>query len=368
MSSDAQEKRARLLGELAREMQQLNGLSASFFRAVAARIGVTATDMQVIESLASTGPMTAGQLAELTGLTTGAITGMLNRLEEAGLVRRERDPQDGRKVIVQLNPDTDRIRGVGSLFESIGKVWEEQTAHYDDEQIAFLVDFLKRSNAAGRQELALLREGPRNEEGNFSAPLGDLAGGQLVVSGAVRLTVRAGDEMADLYQARFEGPVPEVKAKDGVVTLRYPRRLRALVGLDRNSAAEVTLNASIPWQIKITGGGSLVNVELEGLDLAGLEIAGGGSMIDVELPQPSGLVPVQVSGGASQITIRRPADVAARVHLKGRASAFIFDDQLLTSMRNDARLQSPGYDTADRRYDIEIDSGASMVTILTRQG
>ncbi|HLI06811.1 MAG TPA: MarR family transcriptional regulator [Ktedonobacteraceae bacterium] len=53
--------------------------------------------MQVIDILDSTGTVTAGQLADLTGLTTGAITGMLNRLEEAGLVRRERDPNDGRR-------------------------------------------------------------------------------------------------------------------------------------------------------------------------------------------------------------------------------------------------------------------------------
>ena len=102
MSSGSQEKRAELLQELAREIRQFSGLGASLFRAAAARTGMTVTDMQVIDLLDSNGPMTAGQLADLTGLTTGAITGMLNRLEEAGLVRRERDPEDGRRVIVQL--------------------------------------------------------------------------------------------------------------------------------------------------------------------------------------------------------------------------------------------------------------------------
>ena len=83
----------RLLEELARELRQFTGLGASFFRAAATRTGMTVTDMQVIDILDSAGPTTAGQLADLTGLTTGAITGMLNRLEEAGLVRRERDPE-----------------------------------------------------------------------------------------------------------------------------------------------------------------------------------------------------------------------------------------------------------------------------------
>src|SRR5262252_5851511 len=107
MSSGSQEKRAEELGELARELRQFHGLSASFYRAAATRIGMTVTDMQVIDLLESTGPATAGQLAELTGLTTGAITGMLNRLEETGLVRRERDPNDGRRVIVRLAQSKD---------------------------------------------------------------------------------------------------------------------------------------------------------------------------------------------------------------------------------------------------------------------
>lgn len=361
MPSDSQNSRAALLAELAHELQQYNGLSASFFRAAAARIGVTVTDMQVIESLASSGPMSAGQLAELTGLTTGAITGMLNRLEEAGLVRRERDPEDGRRVIVQLATDTDRIRGIGPIFEMIGKAWEEQTAHYDDAQIAFLVDFLKRGNAVARQELAWLREGPQSEEGAYSAPLGDLASGRLVLSGVPKLTVRARSDITDLYHAHFEGPVPEVKANGGLVSIRYPRRL--LPTIREKRAAEVALNASIPWHIEITGGGTLVNATLEGLDLAGLEITGGGSIIDVKLPTPSGVVPVRISGGGSQITIRRPADVATRVHLKGMGSMFVFDDQ--SNIGSGMRLQSPAYDTAERRYDIEVTSSGSMVTIST---
>ncbi len=240
LSSGSQEKRAQVLGELARELRQFTGLGASFFRAAAARIGITVTDMQVIDVLNLTGPMTAGQLADLTGLTTGAITGMLNRLEEAGLVRRERDPSDGRRVIVRLVPDKDEMQKIDSIFDSLGDAWDEMASHYDDELLAFLLEFLKRSNALSRKEIVRLREAPEGEGGLFSAPLGDLESGRLVVSsGLSRLTVRAGDVKAALYQARFEGPMPDVKAKDGVVTIRYPRRLWVLGGEQR--AAEVTL-------------------------------------------------------------------------------------------------------------------------------
>lgn len=360
MSSGSQAKRARLLGELAQEMRQRNGLSASFVRAAAARIGVTVTDMEVIESLTSTGPMTAGQLAALTGLTTGAITGMLNRLEEAGYVRRERDPEDARRVIVRLSPDTDHMRGLGPAFDSIGKAWEEQVAQYDDEQIAFLIDFLKRSNTVTRQEIQWLREAPEGKEGIFSAPLGDLASGQLIVSRAARLSVRANAEMAEIYQARFEGPAPDVKAEEGTITIRYPRRL----GWGwKQLAAEVTLNAAIPWQIIVKGGAAMIVGELGGLDLAGLEAKGGMSMIRLELPEPSGVVPIRISGGASEVVVRRPAGVAARAHLAGWVSTFVFDDQTFSNMGNDVRLQSSDYEAASRRYEIEVASSASMVTI-----
>jgi DNA-binding MarR family transcriptional regulator len=362
LSRDTQEKRAELLRELARELRQLNAFGASFFRAAAARIGMTVTDLQVIDILDSAGPATAGQLAELTGLTTGAITGMLNRLEEAGLVHRERDPEDGRRVIVRLAPGTDTLREINALFDAVARAWDEITSRYDDEQIAFLLEFLQRGSALSSKELARLREAPRDEEGLYAAPLGTIESGRLVVpAGISRLTLRAGADMAELYQARFEGSVPDVKTKDGVVTIRYPRRLWLLGG--GQGTAEITLSAAIPWRIEIQGGASEITAELGGLNLAGLEMKGGMSMIRLELPVPSGVVPIRISGGASTMTVRRPVGVPARVHLKGWASAFVFDDQRFSYLGNDVRLQSPDYDATTAGYDIEVAGSASMVTI-----
>ncbi|HLZ59345.1 MAG TPA: MarR family winged helix-turn-helix transcriptional regulator [Ktedonosporobacter sp.] len=362
MSRGSQEKHEEVLGELTRELRQFTGLAASFFRAAATRIGMTVTDMQVMDLLTHSGPSTAGQLADLTGLTTGAITGMLNRLEEAGLVRRERDPNDGRRVIVQLARGKDERQEIGPIFANIEKAWDEMASDYDDEQIAFLLEFLKRSNAISRKEVVRLREAPEGEGGIYTAALGELKSGRLVVSSGIsRMTLRAGKGMTELYQASFEGPAPDVKAKEGVVTIRYPRRLWALVGEQR--AAEVTLNAAIPWQVVIQGGAAEITAELGGLNLAGMEVKGGLSSIRLELPAPEGAVPIRISGGASEITIRRPAGVAARVHLKGWASHFIFDDQTFSDLGNDVRLQSPGFDLIAPYYDIEVASSVSAVTI-----
>ena len=116
------------------------------------------------------------------GLTTGTFTAILNRLEKAGLVRRERDPNDGRRVIVRLAKGADGGQEMDPLFASLGKAWEEMAAQYDDEQKAFLLEFLQRSNALAREEIARLREVPADDEGVFSAPLGDLERARLVVS------------------------------------------------------------------------------------------------------------------------------------------------------------------------------------------
>src|SRR5258707_4823819 len=261
LSSGSQKKQTEVLGELARELRQCSGLGASFFRAAAARLEMTDTDMQVIDLLESTGEASAGILADLMGLTTGTFTGILNRLEKAGLVHRDRDPNDGRRVIVKLERDQDEMHEVSSLFASRGHAWEELASHYDDYQRAFLLPLLERSNALARQEIARLREASAGKEGMFSAPLADLESARLVFpSGAFRLTLRTTEGMAELYQARFEGPVPEVKAKDGIVTISYPRRLLGLGGQQR--AAEVTLSRAIPWQIVIQGGASEITAEL----------------------------------------------------------------------------------------------------------
>jgi len=113
----------------------------------------------------------------------------------------------------------------------------------------------------------------------------------------------------------------------------------------------------------IQGGASDVTAELGGLDLAGLEVKGGLSMIRLELPTPSSVVPIRISGGASDVTVRRPAGVAARVHLKGWASFFVFDDQTFSAVGNDVRLQNPGFELTAPYYDIEVVGSASMVTI-----
>jgi len=272
----------------------------------------------------------------------------------------------------RLKPQARPIGEVWSAFEDsqvrggsqAGRTVRELASQYDEVQLASILDFLKRSNALSRLELVRLRTAPQDEEGDYSSPLGDLTSARLVIpAGVSTLSLRAIREMKELYQAHFEGVAPTVSSKDGVVTIRYPRRLWILGGMQ--GTAQVTLNAALPWWIAIQGGASDITADLTGLDLSGLEVKGGMSMISVQLPIPTGLVPIHLSGGASTVTVKRPADVPARVHLKGWASQLEFDQQSFSNLGSDVRLQSPDYEGTTPGYDIEIASSVSMIIITT---
>jgi len=107
-------------------------------------VGVNPTDLGSLCLLLLHGPAPAGRLAELTGLTTGAVTAVIDRLEKGGFVHRAVDPTDRRKVIV--TPDAERVdRDVFPHFPSLQRARVE--AFYDDFSIAelsLITEFLSR--------------------------------------------------------------------------------------------------------------------------------------------------------------------------------------------------------------------------------
>ena len=98
--------RASLLGELEEAMRRSSAQGVLYGQAVANVAGIANSDLECMDILYLEGRVTAGRLAEVTGLTTGAITGVVDRLEKAGLVRRERDETDRRKVFIAVVPET----------------------------------------------------------------------------------------------------------------------------------------------------------------------------------------------------------------------------------------------------------------------
>jgi DNA-binding MarR family transcriptional regulator len=114
-----------------------------FDEAAAAYVGINRTDARCVDLIDRAGRMTAGQLATAAHLTSGAVTAVLDRLEEAGLVRRVRDPGDRRRVLVEVTPELAAVSApiYGPLVEE-GVGW---IAKYSDDQLETILDFMERN-------------------------------------------------------------------------------------------------------------------------------------------------------------------------------------------------------------------------------
>src|SRR6202035_5818780 len=121
-------------------------------QAAADRVGINATDLNCLNILSFGGEMTAGDLAKATGLTTASITGVADRLEEAGFVRRERDPRDRRRVVIRLVLER-ALRDVASVFLPMMRDWQQMAARYSDDELRLIVDFYDRMEEVLRGDL-----------------------------------------------------------------------------------------------------------------------------------------------------------------------------------------------------------------------
>ncbi|MBO0698575.1 MAG: MarR family transcriptional regulator [Zavarzinella sp.] len=147
--------RAELVRAMLAAGRQMSTGAIMLHQAVADRLGLHPTDHKCADLLCMNGPLTAGELAERTGLTTGAITGVIDRLESAGYVRREADPADRRRVVVQVIPKS--LRQVGRLFEPLAAGMAELCARYTDRELATILDFMNRSREVAHREMLRLR-------------------------------------------------------------------------------------------------------------------------------------------------------------------------------------------------------------------
>ncbi|MBT2210786.1 MarR family winged helix-turn-helix transcriptional regulator [Actinomadura sp. NEAU-AAG7] len=139
-------ERARMADELQMETQRGTMFTVLLHHATASKAGMNVTDAQCVNALSLDGPQTPGQLAQLMGITTGgAITAVIDRLEKAGYVRRTRDPDDRRRVIVE--PVEENLARFGRYFAPIGRHSQERLEGYSDEQIAFLLEWIRANNA-----------------------------------------------------------------------------------------------------------------------------------------------------------------------------------------------------------------------------
>ncbi|HEX8032379.1 MAG TPA: MarR family transcriptional regulator [Ktedonobacterales bacterium] len=118
-------------------------MAVFFHGVIAEQVGLGATEEKALYLLSQRGPLTAGEIAQLTGLTTPSVTSLIDRLEGKGFVRRVRDTHDRRRVIVERNEE--RLADLMRLFSSLQERYTDLLETYSDDQLAVIADFLTRS-------------------------------------------------------------------------------------------------------------------------------------------------------------------------------------------------------------------------------
>lgn len=138
--------------------RDLATVSVMFNHAVAQRLGLGAPEWRCVELLSRLGPVPASRLAQLSGLSGAAITGIVDRLERTGHVRREADPDDRRKVIVARVPHPEFDQQVRGLFARFRRSFLALNADYTDRQLALVGDYLGRLTEILRDGTQALHE------------------------------------------------------------------------------------------------------------------------------------------------------------------------------------------------------------------
>ncbi|RDI65946.1 MarR family winged helix-turn-helix transcriptional regulator [Nocardia pseudobrasiliensis] len=144
------------LGERLTLAAQRNATDAVMLhQAIADRVGLHVTDLRCLNLLRLSGPATAGELAARTGLTTGAVTRMIDRLLAAKFVRREHDSLDRRRVIITAAED--RLPEIARHYEPLAREFGKLMTGYTTEQLELLLDVFDRLHETSQRVAAAIR-------------------------------------------------------------------------------------------------------------------------------------------------------------------------------------------------------------------
>lgn len=132
-----------IIDEILELLREQSTQTVLFHAFIAEQLGLNTTDHKALDLIAKASEMTAGKLAEMTGLTTGAVTGVIDRLEKAGFVRRAFDPNDRRRIIIQFIPET--AEKIFSVFAPMHQQTNALLESYSEQELAVIHDFMRRA-------------------------------------------------------------------------------------------------------------------------------------------------------------------------------------------------------------------------------
>lgn len=362
--SSAADRRAELVDRIRRAFGRNSLANQLMNQAVAERLGLNLTDFSALMMLGDRGPMAASQIGEATGLSSGAVTGVIDRLERAGWVVRESDPGDRRRVVVRAKME--RKGEIEELYRPLTEAGMARTADASEEKLEFIVGFLNGTAQMWEEHAARLAQGRSGGAGEDASTLSAALGGRkearlVVKGGAALVTICGGAPEGRLYLAAFEGETPRFKLDDHTLKVAVARPRPT----ERGPRGTLALAEGVEWELQLKGGGARLKLDLERLVVASLELSGGVSDVAVSLPRPSGRRPVKVSGGASNLTVTRPRGVGVRLRLTGGAAKVVLDAQRLGAAGGDTRLESEEYADGGDAWDIDVSGGASSLTVTS---
>lgn len=158
-ASSDRPNRAELIGTFMEEISRMSTWAVMFHQAASLRMGLNPTDGKCVGVLRETGPLTAGELAELTGLTTGAVTGVIDRLAQRGFVRRVADPHDRRRVIIEPVENAMQNAETAAIFGPLAEATQQEFLdRYTDEELAVILDFVRRGADLMKGQTARLQQ------------------------------------------------------------------------------------------------------------------------------------------------------------------------------------------------------------------
>jgi DNA-binding MarR family transcriptional regulator len=150
-------KREEIILTITEKLKEMSTETILFHEAVADVLGLHITDHKCLDLIHRFGSMPAGRLAELTGLTTGAVTGIIDRLEKAGYARRANDPNDRRRTIVEPIRNKKLDRKIKSIFMPLHQRIHRLLSSYPDHELSFLFDVITELVKQAHDESKKLR-------------------------------------------------------------------------------------------------------------------------------------------------------------------------------------------------------------------